>query len=330
VAEIKERAIQQAQRASRGSSAISLIRSAKSHITLAKSCESAGDLKFAFSAFTRAASLIQAFVDTEDFKAERFPGKRGVLWKEYTEFQQREGSDLLQRALDIEIRLTQKSSQPLCESTISTTDHQHEDLNVGLVIDISSDEEEEPRPASNRTSRKPRRAKPEEILEILEEIPAKHEHLETESLQRRCHELEQERDRLQRDYKCLAEPMDQLKLSVSALDEVLCCDVCTQTMWSPYLLAHCGHTFCQGCLTNWFNTTRRQRNETGARGMPAYSCPSCRHPVRSHPVQNFSLKRLAAESRGESTAQRPPPVQPPLRKRGGGGPFNVFFGLAPP
>jgi hypothetical protein len=95
-------------------------------------------------------------------------------------------------------------------------------------------------------------------------------------------------------------------------------------------LAHCGHTFCQGCLTNWFNTTRRQRNETGARGMPAYSCPSCRHPVRSHPVQNFSLKRLAAESRGESTAQRPPPVQPPLRKRGGGGPFNVFFGLAPP
>jgi ubiquitin carboxyl-terminal hydrolase 8 len=94
VAEIKERAIQQAQRASRGSSAISLIRSAKSHITLAKSCESAGDLKFAFSAFTRAASLIQAFVDTEDFKAERFPGKRGVLWKEYTEFQQVSSSPL--------------------------------------------------------------------------------------------------------------------------------------------------------------------------------------------------------------------------------------------
>ena len=88
VAEIKERAIQQAQRASRGSSAISLIRSAKGQISLAQSCESAGDLKGALSAFTKAASLTQVFMDTADFKAESVPGKRGVLWKEFTEFQQ--------------------------------------------------------------------------------------------------------------------------------------------------------------------------------------------------------------------------------------------------
>jgi ubiquitin carboxyl-terminal hydrolase 8 len=88
VAEIKERAIRQALRASRGSSAISLIHYAKSHITLAKSCESAGDLKLAFNALTMAASLLQVLVDTADFKAESVPGKRGVLWKEYTEFQQ--------------------------------------------------------------------------------------------------------------------------------------------------------------------------------------------------------------------------------------------------
>jgi hypothetical protein len=56
-------------------------------------------------------------------------------------------------------------------------------------MDISSVEEDKPRPASNRTSRKPRRSKPEEILEMLEEILAKHD-LETESLERRCHELE--------------------------------------------------------------------------------------------------------------------------------------------
>ncbi|KAH8995056.1 cysteine proteinase [Lactarius hatsudake] len=88
VSEIKERAIQQAQRASRGSSAISLIRSAKGQISLAQSCESAGDLKGALSAFTKAASLTQVFMDTADFKAESVPGKRGVLWKEFTEFQQ--------------------------------------------------------------------------------------------------------------------------------------------------------------------------------------------------------------------------------------------------
>ncbi len=59
------------------------------------------------------------------------------------------------------------------------------------VIVISSDEEDEPRPAPKRTSRKAKRAKREEILEILEQKPSKHEHPETEGLQRRCHELEQ-------------------------------------------------------------------------------------------------------------------------------------------
>ena len=87
VAEIKERAIQQARRGSRGLSALSLIRSAKGQISLARSCESAGDFKGALNAFTKAACLTQAFMDTADFKAENILGKRGVLWKEFTEFQ---------------------------------------------------------------------------------------------------------------------------------------------------------------------------------------------------------------------------------------------------
>jgi ubiquitin carboxyl-terminal hydrolase 8 len=86
VAEIKEQAIQQVQRASRGSSAISLIRSAKVQIILAQSCERAGDLKGAFSAFTKAEYLTQACTDTADFTAESVT-KRSVLWREFTEFQ---------------------------------------------------------------------------------------------------------------------------------------------------------------------------------------------------------------------------------------------------
>jgi ubiquitin carboxyl-terminal hydrolase 8 len=92
VVEIKERAIQQAQRASRGASAISLIRSAKGQISLAQSCETGGDLKGALSALTKAASLTQVFINTEEFKAENVPGKRGVLWKELTDFQQVRGT----------------------------------------------------------------------------------------------------------------------------------------------------------------------------------------------------------------------------------------------
>jgi ubiquitin carboxyl-terminal hydrolase 8 len=88
VAAIKEQAIQQVQRATRDAAALSLIRSAKGQVSLAQSCEGAGDLKGALSAFTKAASLTRFFMDSAEFKAENAPGKRGVLWKAFTDFQQ--------------------------------------------------------------------------------------------------------------------------------------------------------------------------------------------------------------------------------------------------
>ncbi|KAI0291103.1 hypothetical protein BC826DRAFT_508323 [Russula brevipes] len=173
---------------------------------------------------------------------------------------------------------------------------------------------------------------------------------------------------LQKNNKHLSATMSQLKantsqntLSVSALDDSICCEVCTHTMWSPYLcvpfrllrltqpvrgrlishfsLANCGHTFCQGCITDWFNTTLEHHRLSTARGPPPYTCPSCRIPVRLPPVQNFSLKRivrLAAESRGESSPPRPqPPPRLASSSRGRGGrggprrdipgPFDPFF-----
>jgi len=217
-------------------------------------------------------------------------------------------------------------------------------------IIISSDEEEDPVPVPKRSSRKPRRSRPEgEVLEILDDTPVKQEEPETETLRRRCHELEQEREMLQKNNKHLSATMSQLKantsqhtLSVSALDDSICCEVCTHTMWSPYLLANCGHTFCQGCITDWFNTTLEHHRLSTARGPPPYTCPSCRIPVRLPPVQNFSLKRivrLAAESRGESSPPRPqPPPRLASSSRGRGGrggrggprrdipgPFDPFF-----
>ncbi|KAF8501622.1 hypothetical protein F5888DRAFT_1250629 [Russula emetica] len=49
----------------------------------------------------------KAWVNLKEFKAENVPGKRGLLWKEFSDFQQREGSDLTQRTHAIESKLTQ-------------------------------------------------------------------------------------------------------------------------------------------------------------------------------------------------------------------------------
>jgi len=213
------------------------------------------------------------------------------------------------------------------------------------IIVISSDEDEEPIPATERGHRKHRRSRPEgDVLEIVDDTSVKLEEPETENLRRRCDELEQERDMLQKENRHLSATLNQLKantkqntLDMSALDDAVCCEVCTHTMWSPYLLTNCGHTFCQGCLTDWFNTILLHHRQTGGRGSSPYTCPSCRLAVRTPPVQNYSLKRivrLAAESRGESSPRRPhapPPTVQPLRGRGGvrrdhhPGPFDGFF-----
>jgi hypothetical protein len=76
-------------------------------------------------------------------------------------------------------------------STIVHTQSQQQRPYKVPVIVISSDEEDEPRPPPKRSARKHKRVKPEEVLEISEEKSLKHEHIETERLQRQCHELEQ-------------------------------------------------------------------------------------------------------------------------------------------
>lgn len=101
VAEIKEQAKQQVQRGIRGVTALSLIHSAKGQVSLAQSREGAGDLKGALSAFTKAASLTRVFMDSAEFKAENAPSKRGVLWREFTDFQQVSGTSRPRRRSSI-------------------------------------------------------------------------------------------------------------------------------------------------------------------------------------------------------------------------------------
>lgn len=87
VADIKAAAKDQVQKL-RGASATSLLRSARDQILLAKSKEGEGDLRGALSSLTKAAALSQMFMDSSEFKQEMSPGKKGVLTRDFLNFQQ--------------------------------------------------------------------------------------------------------------------------------------------------------------------------------------------------------------------------------------------------
>ncbi|OCH85882.1 cysteine proteinase [Obba rivulosa] len=100
VAEIKEHAKEQVRRV-HGASATSLLRSARDQIQFAGAREREGDLRGALSALTKAASLIQMFMNSPELKQDR----RGPLLKEFADFQQHEGQDLPVKMEHIELKL---------------------------------------------------------------------------------------------------------------------------------------------------------------------------------------------------------------------------------
>lgn len=108
----------------------------------------------------------------------------------------------------------------------------------------------------------------------------------------------------------------------------------------------CGHSFCQDCLQDWFGTTLAQfmtahpgynpqppivqqymlylRQPTLAAPQrraierelqslldsmekPNYTCPTCRDPVKTAPIESFALKhvvRTVAQAEGETSPSR--------------------------
>ncbi|KAH7914581.1 hypothetical protein BJ138DRAFT_1123351 [Hygrophoropsis aurantiaca] len=138
-AELKEKAKVEAQYAGKGVSAITLLNSARTQSQTAQVCENSGDLKGALSAFTRAGSFAQMFMDSAEFIAERQPGKRGVLHKEFVEFQKHEGSNLKQRVDNIQSKLTdlEKSTATSVDSSTSL-DHSARKMGTSIADRLKS------------------------------------------------------------------------------------------------------------------------------------------------------------------------------------------------
>ncbi|KAJ7057083.1 hypothetical protein C8F01DRAFT_1257014 [Mycena amicta] len=167
------------------------------------------------------------------------------------------------------------------------------------IIEISSDEEDEPvvrtAPSGAGSSAK--------------------DSAKMARMQDRLKQLERENVRLEQENK-------SMKQSVNDLDDGVSCEICSCKMWSPFILAECGHTFCQKDLQDWFQAalTRHQTayphynvNQAPMHGygyqlpQPAYTCPKCRASILSKPIQNFAVKhvvRVVAKQSRESSPKK--------------------------
>lgn len=87
VAEIKEKAKEDVRRAAKGVSAMTLIKSARTQSQQARLYENQGDLKAALGAFLKAGILTHMFMHSAEVMAETKPGRHGVLYKEFLDFE---------------------------------------------------------------------------------------------------------------------------------------------------------------------------------------------------------------------------------------------------
>ncbi|KIJ65500.1 hypothetical protein HYDPIDRAFT_27500 [Hydnomerulius pinastri MD-312] len=147
VAEVKEKAKEEARNAARGVSAISLIKSARNQSQLARVHENDGDLKGALGALLKAGSLAHMVMNSSEFIAESKAGKHGVLYREFVDFQKHDGNNLKQRVEAIESKLTDLEKSAAADTTTddgpsrkvggSIADRVKSLNNAGLIVNTS-------------------------------------------------------------------------------------------------------------------------------------------------------------------------------------------------
>lgn len=65
------------------------------------------------------------------------------------------------------------------------------------------------------------------------------------------------------------------------LSDSLECPICHEYMFVP-MITPCGHTYCYGCLKNWFNSNRASD----------LSCPHCRTSISTTPALNTFVQQV--------------------------------------
>ncbi|KAF5342747.1 hypothetical protein D9758_015914 [Tetrapyrgos nigripes] len=111
------------------------------------------------------------------------------------------------------------------------------------VIELSDDEL-----PSSRT-KKPRNC--------YEQMAAELQEMLRKALEKQT-KLEEENAQLKNE---LSTYQAMIYLNADDVKGYIVCDVCASTMWSPFILTGCGHTFCDECLDNWFKEILKKWKE---------------------------------------------------------------------
>lgn len=71
--------------------------------------------------------------------------------------------------------------------------------------------------------------------------------------------------------------LNTLESSLDELRSLVTCRICLRLLYEPYTIA-CGHTFCYGCLSQWFVNNKARK-----------TCPDCRHRVTHQPAPAYMV-----------------------------------------
>lgn len=69
--------------------------------------------------------------------------------------------------------------------------------------------------------------------------------------------------------------LQTLESSLDDIRSLIVCRICVRPLFEPYTI-ECGHTFCYGCLAQWFEKDHRRK-----------TCPDCRADVVRQPAPAY-------------------------------------------